>query len=126
MTVEAYLDDAVSIYPNFACKGEVFGEIIIARSKCAARECAVKSVAIGNAVADVGNYDLVRVICVARSRYCISVSDKAVIGLGFEITALDEFSVTGSALNCSAKVAACDCAVTMKFNFFVKSTACYH
>ena len=93
MAVEAYLDGAVSIYPNFACKGEIFGEIIIARSKSAACECAVKSVAIGNAVADVGNYDLVRVICVARIRYCISVSDIAVIGLVFEITARDEFGV---------------------------------
>ena len=63
MTVEAYLDDAVSIYPNFACKGEVFGEIIVARSKGAALECAVKSVAIGNAVSEVGKYALVVVIC---------------------------------------------------------------
>ncbi|UKI15692.1 MAG: hypothetical protein L6V87_08145 [Ruminococcus sp.] len=94
MAVEAYLDDAVSIYPNFACKGEVFGEIIVARSKSAACECAVKSVAIGNAVADVGNYDLVRVIAVARSCYDISVSDEIVIGLGFEITALMNLSST--------------------------------
>ena len=43
--------------------------------------------------------DLVRVICVARSCYCISVSDKAVIGLDFEITALDEFGVVVYTLN---------------------------
>ena len=125
MTDEAYLDDAVSIYPNFACKGKIFGEIIIARSKGSALECAVKSVAIGNAVADVGNCDLVRVICVARSRYCISVSDLAVIGLGFEITALDEFCVTGSALNCSAKVAACDNAMIVVDYHLIKGTSCY-
>ena len=65
--------------------------------------------------------DLVRVIAVARSRYCISVSNIAVIGLGFEITALDEISVICE--YCFAEVATCDNAGIKDFNLLVKGAA---
>ena len=69
--------------------------------------------------------DLVRVICVARSCYDISVSDEIVIGLGFEITAFDEFVVDCSARNSSAKVSACDNAMIVDGYCLIKGTSCY-
>ena len=68
--------------------------------------------------------DLVRVIAVARSCYCIPVSDEIVIGLGFEITALDEFADC-SVCNSSAKVAACDNAMIVDDYHLIKGTSCY-
>ena len=67
--------------------------------------------------------DLVRVIAVARSRYCISVSDIAAIGLCFEITALDEIFVIWICEYCFAEVATCDNAGIKGFNLLVKGAA---
>ena len=123
LSVKAYLDIGACIDLNYACKCDILCQIIIARSKSAACEAAVKRLIIGNTFAGMYSNDLVRVIAVARSRYCISVSDIAVIGLGFEITALDEIFVIWICGYCFAEVATCDNAGIKDFNLLVKGAA---
>ena len=71
-----------------------------------------------------GHYYSVGVIAVARSCYCISVINIAVIGLGFEITAFDKFADC-SVHNSSAKVSACDSTIIVEIDAPIKSTICY-
>ena len=67
--------------------------------------------------------DLVRVIAVARSCYCISVGNVAFVGACFEITALDEIFVIWICGYCFAEVATCDNAGIKDFNLLVKGAA---
>ena len=123
LSVKAYLDIGACIDLNYACKCDILCQIIIARGKVAACEGAVKRLIIGNAAASVSLYNLVGVIAVSRSGDNISVSDIAVIGLCFEITALDEIFVIWICEYCFAEVATCDNAGIKGFNLLVKGAA---